>query len=324
MLLPPLPPSTDPFGRRRTLLQRAAWLCALLVLVVTGLSAFLRQSSAGLDCTPWPACHARAARAEAARAPPSAAEHSARAVHRAVASSLLLLLAAMAAFAWRRSLRLAAEGRVVLVALGLVLFLAVLGPFTANTRAPAVTLGNLLGGLLLFAACVRLAVPPGAMGEQQRQRLHLWSVVAGLVLLLQIGLGALVSAGYAGLSCPQLSSCRPGADGWAALKLWLPPGEGAGMPEYAAGMGVHLLHRLATLATLAALGMLALSAWQAKRRREAALLVALAALQVELGVTLVLAQLPLAAALAHNLLAALLLGTVAALAARSAPLSPRL
>ncbi|MBU6465868.1 MAG: COX15/CtaA family protein, partial [Burkholderiales bacterium] len=91
-----------------------------------------------------------------------------------------------------------------------------------------------------------------------------------------------------------------------------------------AGMGVHLLHRLATLATLTALGMLALSAWQAKRRREAALLVALAALQVELGVTLVLAQLPLAAALAHNLLAALLLGTVAALAARSAPLSPRL
>ena len=322
MLASPAP--ADRLQRRRTLLHRAAWLCALLVLVVTSLSAFLRQSGAGLDCTPWPACHARAARADAPHMTPGAAEHAARAVHRVVASSLLLLLLAMAVFAWRGRLRLVAEGRVVLVALGLVLFLAVLGPFTANGRAPAVALGNLLGGLLLFAACVRLALAPSAMGALQRRRLRLWAAVAGLVLLLQIGLGALVSAGYAGLSCPQLSSCNPGAHGWAALNLWLPPGDGAGMPEYAAGRGVHLLHRLATLAVLAALAGLALSAWQARLRREAVVLAGLAALQVELGATLVLAQLPLAGALAHNLLAALLLGTVAALAARSAPLSPRL
>ena len=42
-------------AKRRSLLRRAAWLCAALVLVVISLSAFLRQSNAGLGCTPWPA-----------------------------------------------------------------------------------------------------------------------------------------------------------------------------------------------------------------------------------------------------------------------------
>ena len=315
----------DPIARRRIFLRHAGWVCAVLVLVVTSASAFLRQSGAGLGCTPWPACHAIAASAEAPRAaPPSAAEHTARAVHRVVASSLLLLLMVMTAFAWVGKLRLVAEGRIALLALGLVLFLAVLGVFTANARAPAITLGNLMGGLLLFAACVRLAVPPCAMAEPQRRRLRRWSLVAGAVLLLQIGLGALISAGYAGLSCPQLVGCIPSAEGWGAISLWLPPGEGAGMPGYGAGVGVQLLHRLTALAVLAALGMLALSAWQGNRRPEAVLLGSLAALQVALGVVLVLAQLPLNAALAHNLIAALLLGTVAALAGRGAPLSRRL
>lgn len=316
-------PLIDPLAPRRLFLRRAAWVCAVLVLVVTSASAFLRQTGAGLGCTPWPVCHASAARADAQRAAPSAAEHTARAVHRVVASSLLLLLLAMTAFAWTAKLRLVAEGRVVLLALGLTLFLAILGVFTANARAPAVTLGNLMGGLLLFATCVALAVPSQAIAEPQRQRLRRWSGVAGALLLLQIGWGALISAGYAGLSCPQLFSCAPGDQAWGALNLSQPPGEGAGMPQYAAGVGVQLLHRLTGLAVLMALGLLARAAWQAQRRTSAVLLAGLAALQVGLGGALVLGQLPLSAALAHNLVAALLLGTVAALMSTSARVSPR-
>lgn len=312
------------FGRRRILLRRAAWLSAVLVLVVTSLSAFLRQSGADLGCTPWPACHARAARAEAPRAMPSTAERQARALHRVVASSLLLLLVAMTALAWTGQPRLAAEGSTVLLALGLVLFLAVLGVFTSGARLPAVTLGNLLGGLLLFAACVRLAVAPAPMAQPARRRLRRWAWLAGALLVLQAGLGALVSAGYAGLSCPQLVSCAPGPGAWSALHPWHAPGAGAGTLGYTAGVGVQLLHRWMTFAVVAALAALAVAAWRAGQRRSAAWLLGLAALQVELGVTLVLAQLPLGAALAHNLIAALLLGAVAALVARAAPLSPRL
>ncbi len=241
-------------------------------------------------------------------------------MHRVIASVLLLLLAAMAALTWKGGL--GRELGAVFVALGLVLFLAVLGVFTAQARVPAVTLGNLLGGLLLFAACVRAAVPPAVMAEPVRIRLRRWAWWAGALLVLQAGLGALVSAGYAGLSCAELPSCIPGAASWAALNPWHTPGVGAGEVDYAAGVGAHLLHRGTTLLVVAALGALALAAWRAGRRSSAALLLGLAALQVKLGVTLVLSQLPLLVALGHNLLAALLLGTVSALLARAAPLSP--
>lgn len=321
----------DPLARRRVLLRRAATLCAVLVLVVTSLSAFLRQTGAGLGCTPWPACHASAAQLDTRvdsqwhvpRAAPSKAEHGARALHRVLATSLLLLLAAMTALAWLGKPRLAPEGGVLLLALGLVLFLAVLGVFTARARVPAVTLGNLLGGLLLFATCVRAAVAPAsptAVTPTARARLRRWAWLAGALLVVQAGLGALVSAGYAGLSCIEFQACTPGAGAWAALNPWHVPGEGAGQPGYAAGVGVHLLHRMVTLAVLFALAVLARQAWRAGQRRRAGMLLGLVALQVTLGLVLVFEQLPLSAALLHNLLAALLLGTVATLAAHAAPL----
>ena len=42
---------------RMTRLRRLAWLCAVLVLAITSLSAFIRLSRAGLGCTPWPQCY---------------------------------------------------------------------------------------------------------------------------------------------------------------------------------------------------------------------------------------------------------------------------
>ena len=308
-----------PLERRRTLLRRAATVCAVLVLVVTSLSAFLRQTSAGLGCTPWPACHARAAQVDTPRASPSPAEQRARALHRVLASALLVLLLALAALAWLRKPRMATEGRALLLALGLALFLAVLGVFTAKARVPAVTMGNLLGGMLLFSTCVRLAVAPAFMAEPVRRKLRAWAWLAGALLVLQAALGALVSAGYAGLSCAELHECVPGVDAWAALNPWHAPGVGAGQAGYVQGVGVHLLHRGTTLPVLAALVMLAWAAWRGAQRTSAVLLLGLAALQVALGVTLVLEQLPMAVALGHNLLAALLLGAVAGLGARAGP-----
>ena len=47
--------------RRRLLLQRLAWLCAALMLVVASLSAFIRQSRSEQGCEPWPQCQGIAA-----------------------------------------------------------------------------------------------------------------------------------------------------------------------------------------------------------------------------------------------------------------------
>jgi len=40
-----------------TAMHRIALVCALLVLAIAGVSAFLRLSKVGLGCEPWPACY---------------------------------------------------------------------------------------------------------------------------------------------------------------------------------------------------------------------------------------------------------------------------
>ncbi|MFZ1501454.1 MAG: hypothetical protein WAT33_16735, partial [Giesbergeria sp.] len=62
----------------------------------------------------------------------------------------------------------------------------------------------------------------------------------------------------------------------------------------------------------------------AGRRKAATALAALVALQTEVGIVLALGALPLGVALAHNLLAALLLAAVATLLPRTRALSPGL
>jgi heme a synthase len=81
-----------------------------------------------------------------------------------------------------------------------------------------------------------------------------------------------------------------------------------------------MLHRgLALLVTLAAVAT-GIAAWRNGQRRAAAMLVAVLTVQIGLGITLVLAALPFAAALMHNLVAALMLiATMACLHERRAP-----
>ncbi len=112
MNLPAMPPSllsspADPVQRRVLLLRRMAWICAVLVLAITSLSAYIRLSKAGLGCEPWPQCYGQQLRAQQQGEPPlqaDAATAGARLAHRVIASSalLLVLVMVMAAVASRR------------------------------------------------------------------------------------------------------------------------------------------------------------------------------------------------------------------------------
>ncbi len=84
-------------------------------------------------------------------------------------------------------------------------------------------------------------------------------------------------------------------------------------PTHPAGSLVHALHRAGGWVLAAVLVPLGLVAWRSGRHAGAWLLVLLA-LQVAVGAALVLNGLPLAAALVHNMLAALLLAVMLALA----------
>ena len=305
--------------RRIALLRRMAWLCAALVLAITSLSAFLRLSKSGNGCEPWPQCYGQNFRAARQGLQPQAAERmpaatlAARMAHRVIAMATLLLVILMVMTAlWTRP-HLWREGRMAIGLLALVLFLALLGRWTANARVPAVTLGNLLAGFGMFALSARLAQITGrnlTANTPAQGRIAAWAIVCAGLLVTQIALGGLVSATYAGPSCPQLMSCELGSATWQVFNPWHEPVLDPAQPGNAAGALVHVAHRVLALVLAAAVALLSAAAWRGGLRRRGTLLALLLSLQLALGVWLVLGALPLAIALAHNVVAALLLATL--------------
>jgi len=307
----------SPVERRITTLRKMALLCAALVLAITSLSAFIRLSRTGLGCEPWPQCYTQGVHAaqDGITQPPSAPVALARMTHRVVAVLALLLVIMMLMNTLSKEPVLWPQGRLVLGLLALALFLAILGRWTTDAKLPAVMLGNLLAGFAMFALSWRLALAatPQRPATPQQQRLARWAWLGLAVLAVQVVLGGLLSAGHAGLSCPQLSGCDTDGASWQALNPWHAP---AFDPTRRAGALVHLLHRVGALALAAALLPLGVAAWRAGLRSGPAVLLLLL-LQATLGAMLVLAGLPLAAALAHNVVAALLMAVLLGLTAPS-------
>lgn len=138
---------------------------------------------------------------------------------------------------------------------------------------------------------------------------------AALVLLAgQIFLGGWTSSNYAALACPDLPTCQgrmwPELDVPEAFTLWRGLGQSYeyGVLDSRARVTIHHLHRVGALAV--SLFLLALGAWLWRRpawRRNGQWILGLLATQVAIGLGLVLFQLPLLLAAAHNAGAALLL-----------------
>ncbi len=306
-------------AHRISTLQKLAWACAALVLAITSLSAFIRLSRAGLGCEPWPQCYAQGLQAPGQRLEPPAqqAVSLARITHRAVAVATLLLVIALLMATLSRPPVMWREGRMALGLLALALFLAVLGRWTTDARVPAVMLGNLLAGFAMFALCCRLAQSAGRppLAAAAQDRLAWWAGLGVALVVAQIVLGGLVSAGHAGLSCPHLLTCDVTGGSWQFLNPWHETPVDVTDPVNPAGALVHGLHRAGALVLAAVLLPLAVAAWRSGRRAGAAVILLLLLVQVALGMLLVGKGLPLIVALAHNVTAAFLLATLLGLTA---------
>jgi cytochrome c oxidase assembly protein subunit 15 len=303
---------------RITTLRRLAWACAALVLAITSLSAFIRLSNAGLGCQPWPQCYSQSLQATGQRPAAASADGpvaAARIAHRVVAVAALLLVIALVMATLSKGPILWREGRMALALLALALFLAILGRWTSDARVPAVMLGNLLAGFAMFALSCRLAQsgrhePVATAGQEHLAR---WAWVGAALLVAQIVLGGLVSAGHAGLSCRQLMVCDTSSGSWQLLNPWHETPLVVSDSFNRAGALVHALHRAGAMVVAAVLLSLGVAAWRSGQRAGAAVILLLV-LQVALGALLVVARLPLPVALAHNVVAALLLAAVLGLA----------
>jgi cytochrome c oxidase assembly protein subunit 15 len=299
-------------------MRRLVNIALALVLVITLSSAFIRLSQSGLSCPDWPACYGAQAKAPAAALSEGSPVLFARVMHRIAASAAGVLFLAIAVLGWHRwrndSRRAVAVVLVVLAGL-----LAWLGKYTPSTL-PAVTLGNLLGGMALLGLLAWLR-QSDIRSETPQAQSRLWIWVALALVALQIALGGLIGARHAALACTGLPGCSGGfwphgAD-WRAFDPFL---LNDGLSD-ASRQALHLAHRLGAL-LLAAL--LAWIGWRHARLRGAhqalgITLLALVTLQISLGAAMLLTGFPIALAVLHNALASLVLIVLVSMLPRLRP-----
>ena len=144
-----------------------------------------------------------------------------------------------------------------------------------------------------------------------------YGVLLGGVLVAQVALGAWVSSNYAALACVDFPTCHgtwlPAMDFRHGFELVRELGRTAAGDHlaYEALTAIHWTHRVGALVTFLYTGALAAVLLRTNGiARYGVLLGTVIVAQVALGIANVLAGLPLAIAVAHNAVAALLLVTL--------------
>jgi fused signal recognition particle receptor len=302
--------------------RKLTFLSVLLAFCVMAVGAYVRISDAGLGCPDWPGCYGKLLVTPPGPAEPAfdVAKAWKEMAHRYLAGALgvLALVLAGAAF-WARQNR----GRAIALALSallLVIAQAALGMWAVRLHVlPPVVTAHLLLGSLTLACLYRLflATGPQLAPLGNTRGLRWLGRLAFLALFAQIFLGGWVSSNYAALSCPDFPTCLgepwPEADYATGFKLWaaFEPGYLGALLPPSALVAVHWAHRIGALAAflvLSALAMGVTSNPKVPRLSKAGLLLSFLLLaQIGLGIAAVLLRLPVAVAVAHSALSALLL-----------------
>ena len=330
-------------------MRRLALAGVLAAFVVVVLGAYVRLTAAGLGCPDWPGCYGHltpggalrdAAQGVLGGERPDAGKAWHEMLHRYAALTLVLIIVAIAALALSERRQRRRSLGMPLALLVAVSAQALLGMLTVTWRLQPliVTLHLLLGmttlGMLWWLA---LSLPMtswgvasfGGAGRSLRggaayiaSAYHL-ALLGLAALALQIALGGWTSSNYAAIACPDFPTCQgawwPHADWRGAFVLWHAANvdyEG-GLLGTPARIAIHLAHRLGALLAAAAITLAAVYTLRQRglshlRLRAWAVLGALA-LQLIIGVSMVVRGFPLWLATAHTAGAALLLLAVLAL-----------
>jgi heme a synthase len=326
-------------------MRRLAIAGVLLCFAVVVLGGYVRLTAAGLGCPDWPGCYGHFTPLGAEQSAAAAGAYPDRPlvpgkawremIHRYAAGTLGLIIVLIAALALVARWRSPGGIPFAVALLATVIVQGILGMLTVTWQLKPliVTLHLLFGmttlGLLWWLALSLPARSWGAVAvhgsggaiqaglaapRAGARRLALVGVAA---LAVQIALGGWTSSNYAAVSCPDFPTCQhawwPHTDYRDAFVLWraLNIDYEGGVLANPARVAIHLTHRLGALVAGAAL---ALAALHVLRRRALAFAAAPAwavlaalALQLTIGVSMVLRGFPLWLATAHTAGAALLL-----------------
>lgn len=311
----------------RNSIQKFAKFAVLFGFVLIALGAWTRLADAGLGCPDWPGCYGHLlwpstseAVADANAAYPNMLFEKAKAipevVHRIAAGVmglLVLILFFMALLVRRRdpSTPIALPG----FTLVFICLQAWFGYYTVSLKLwPQIVTLHLLGGMTTLGLVMWQALPQ-RFKVKVSPGVRRLTLLALLVVVVQIALGGWVSSNYAALACADFPTCR--GDWWPPLDFVagfdmtaadIGPNYLGGFMDSIARVTVHYSHRLWALVVTAVLLLLIGKLWTRPRARKyGSMLLLILCLQLSLGVFNIIFYLPLEVAIAHNLGAALLL-----------------
>lgn len=316
----------------RNFVKKLAMIATAFAFIVVLLGAFTRLSNAGLGCPDWPGCYGfshiptNTADVELAnQAFPEQPYEFNKAwpemVHRYFAGTLGLLVLGLALLSLKSENRPARTHSFALLIL--VIFQAALGMWTVTMKLhPGIVMSHLMGGMATLILLASLSLRyvqdfKSVISHAQQLKFRKLTLFAMVILVFQISLGGWTSANYAATVCYELPICQGDwlaeSDFFAGFKLW---GYGAenyefGILDASARIAIHASHRIGAI--LASIILLILSLELVKQKvnsklKNFGLLIAgLLTIQIFLGISNIVFQLPLYNAVAHNGVGALLL-----------------
>ena len=313
-------------------MQQLTLLTLFLTFDLVLFGAFTRLTDSGLGCPDWPGCygHASPVGAQASihqaqtQMPTGPVTHEKawiEMIHRYLATAVGVLILTQALFVLASRWRRASHGQGSdplpdltwpLITLVWVCLQGAFGALTVTMKLfPAIVTLHLLGGLGLLVLLAR-QVADQRLGAGMMVALPMsvglraWTWLALILLIIQILLGGWVSTNYAVLACQTFPMCQnswwPAMNFEQGFSLWRPLGLTAqGNPiAFEALTAIHYTHRLFAYGVFAVLGLLAWRWWRQGLVSTARWLGALLAWQLLTGLSNVMLDWPLLAAVAHT------------------------
>ncbi len=298
-----------------------------LAFVVIALGAWTRLVDAGLGCPDWPGCYgfvvfptneAEIALAEARYPtfPYDINKAIPEVVHRYFAAALGFLAIIMVYYSFKQN----ENKNIRHWTIGLLIFICCQGLFGYLTVSllllPIIVTAHLFGGFTTLTLFFLIFLMSGKFDILEKMAIPKLKTIAGIalaVLLFQIFLGVWTSTNYASLACADFPTCQgtymPEMDFKNGFNLnqEVGPNYLYGLLDNPSRVAIHYSHRVSAILVAVVFLILISKLWFSNAAPLASTIGILLLTQISLGIINVVYVLPLYVAIAHNLVAALLL-----------------